>query len=157
MSRISEPAAEKAVRFTHAATPHPVSPRLVLWAVVCAEVCALALPLHPFLRTVLGFMALAPLIWLASNLEPAQTSARRDAWERVRRFRRLRTLTQVFLEEVRRLNWLGVDARRGGHLALQAEREMQAIETRLHELIGQIRTAAGVENERRSSEAQAGR
>ncbi|MEZ4414988.1 MAG: hypothetical protein R3E10_04480 [Gemmatimonadota bacterium] len=146
MNRVAKAASAEEVAFSHAASEEAWIPRAILWTVVIVEAVALALPLPGFLRTVVGFTALAPLIWVAAGIQPAQRARTSDAWARARRFNRLRNLTVVFLEEVKRLNWLGVDAKRGGRDATRAEAEMAAIEHRMHELITQIRKAAGTED-----------
>jgi hypothetical protein len=56
---------------------------------------------------------------------------------------RLRRRVDQLLEEVRRLNWLAVDADRGFRAREEAIAEMDAIEARLREIIAEIRKAAG--------------
>lgn len=62
---------------------------------------------------------------------------------RKRRFTRLRSQVQQLLDEIRRLNWMAVDAERGFRDPEQAAEEMDKIEDRLNKLIAEIRSTAG--------------
>jgi hypothetical protein len=123
--------------------------RLGLWVAVGVVFAALALPLSSIVRMAVGVVALAPLMWIPSRLSQRATELQEVAQEaRARRFVRLRSATDVMLDEVRRLNGLTVDAHRGVRDPEETEREVQAIEARLHALVDALRIAAGVEGGR---------
>lgn len=65
-----------------------------------------------------------------------------------RRFIRLRSHVEQFLELVRRLHRIAVDADRGVRDRHSATQEMDAIEERLNRLVREIRDAAGIEGAR---------
>lgn len=67
-----------------------------------------------------------------------------------RRFIRLRSYVEQFLEQVRHLHRLAVDADRGVRDRASADEEMDEIEQRLLTLVRDIRSAAGVEEYRTS-------
>jgi hypothetical protein len=120
--------------------------RVILWVAISAELLALAIPFGPVVRLAIGATALLPLMWVPPQIERLYLAREElPTQNRVRRFLRLRTLTEVVLAEIRRLNWLGFDARRGARDRTAAELEMAAIELRLKSLISEIREAAGVE------------
>ncbi len=98
----------------------------------------------PLTRLSFGLFLLAPIVWASSRLGILELITHTRA-ERVykRRFVRLRSQVQQLLDEVRRLNWMAVDADRGFRNRKQALKEMDRIEERLRELIQQIRDAAG--------------
>ena len=60
-----------------------------------------------------------------------------------RRFSRLRRWTRELLREISRLNWTVVDVDRGFRDRGAADKEIAAIETRLFEIIEEIKDAAG--------------
>ncbi len=62
-----------------------------------------------------------------------------------RRFIRLRSYVEQFLEQVRRLHRIAVDTERGVRDRVSAEEEMDVIEDRLSLLVQEIRSAAGIE------------
>ncbi|NIQ55088.1 MAG: hypothetical protein GWN71_17355 [Gammaproteobacteria bacterium] len=70
------------------------------------------------------------------------TESREDRVHR-RRFVRLRAQVQQLLDEIRRLNWMAVDAERGFRDRETAAEEMDAIEDRLKDMIADIRSTAG--------------
>ena len=119
---------------------------VLLWVSVLVEIAALAMSLSPRLRLVIGVAALVPLIWIPNRLAMLATVRDDVAQAKSRRFLRLRRLTDIMLEEVRRLNGLTVDARRGVRDADKTEDEIQGIESRLHTIVDELRGVAGVEN-----------
>lgn len=119
--------------------------RLGLWAAVALVFAALALPLTSTLRFAVGAVALGPLMWIPSRLSQRASEGQENAQARARRFLRLRSATDVMLDEVRRLNGLTVDAHRGVRDPEETEREVAAIEARLHGLVDALRDAAGIE------------
>lgn len=60
-----------------------------------------------------------------------------------RRFGRLRRWTRELLREISRLNWTVVDVNRGFRDREASKEEIAAIETRLYEIIEEIKDAAG--------------
>lgn len=122
--------------------------RGALWLAIAAELLALVMPFGLVVRVAIGATALIPLMWIPPQIERAYLAeAERTEGRRVRRFLRLRSLTDIVLAEIRRMNWLGFDARRGARDRTAAELEMAAIEIRLKTLISEIRDAAGVETQ----------
>lgn len=98
----------------------------------------------PWLRLSLGLLLLALIVWASARLGVVDLVMQSPA-ERVhkRRFVRLRSQVQQLLDEIRRLNWMAVDAERGFRSREKALREMDRIEERLKDLIAEIRTTAG--------------
>ncbi|MGH7545238.1 MAG: hypothetical protein ACREKI_03555 [Gemmatimonadota bacterium] len=70
-------------------------------------------------------------------------SARRKAASQTRRFFALRSTTDRFLEEVRRLNALRVDVHTGQKSPREARPELVEIEQRMGGLIAEMREVAG--------------
>ncbi len=96
------------------------------------------------LRLRAGMLLLAVIAW------PLYYAARRfPAGDAVlaehprRRFGRLRRWTRELLREISRLNWTVVDVNRGFRDREASKEEIAAIETRLHEIIDEIKNAAG--------------
>ncbi len=96
------------------------------------------------LRLRAGMLLLAVIAW------PLYYAARRfPAGDAVlaehprRRFGRLRRWTRELLREISRLNWTVVDVSRGFRDREASKEEIAAIETRLHEIIDEIKNAAG--------------
>ncbi len=117
---------------------------VVLVAALVGEAAVLYYVETPLTRLSSGLFLLAPVVWASSRLGILELFTHTRA-ERVyrRRFVRLRAQVQQLLDEVRRLNWMAVDAERGFRNRNQALQEMDTIEQRLRELIQQIRAAAG--------------
>ncbi len=96
------------------------------------------------LRLRAGMLLLAVIAW------PLYYAARRfPAGDAVlaehprRRFGRLRRWTRELLREISRLNWTVVDVNRGFRDREASKEEIAAIETRLYEIIDEIKNAAG--------------
>lgn len=122
--------------------------RLLLWIAVFVAFCAFALPLYPQTRLIVGALSLMPLMWVPGQLVRLAQERERASQMLVRRkYMKLRSLTGVILDEVRRLNGLSVDVQRGVRDPETTEREVRAIETRLHSLVNDLRSAAGVEQD----------
>lgn len=124
--------------------PRPSLHWIVLIIAVTGEALVLYFVEDPLSRLGLGLLLVAAVLWSSARL------ATRDLLERLkaerghrRRFVRLRTHVQQLLHEIRRLNWLAVDADRGFRPRDAAAQEMDAIEERLRDLIVAIRDAAG--------------
>lgn len=96
------------------------------------------------LRLRAGMLLLAVIAW------PLYYAARRFpmgdavlAEHPRRRFGRLRRWTRELLREISRLNWTVVDVNRGFRDREASKEEIAAIETRLYEIIEEIKDAAG--------------
>jgi len=98
----------------------------------------------PQTRLVVGLLLLAVIVWSSARLGVSELLP--DAHARKmnqRRFVRLRSQVGQLLDEIRRLNWMAVDAERGFRSRDTAVREMDQIEGRLKDLIEEIRSVAG--------------
>jgi hypothetical protein len=92
--------------------------RGALWLAIAAELLALVMPFGLVVRVAIGATALIPLMWIPPQIERAYLAeAERTEGRRVRRFLRLRSLTDIVLA------------------------------IRLKTLISEIRDAAGVETQ----------
>jgi hypothetical protein len=117
---------------------------ILLIAFIVAEGAVLYYLEDPAARLSIGVLLLAPLVWLSSRLGLADLASQSPAARiHKRRFTRLRGQVQQLLDEIRRLNWMAVDAERGFRNQDTALREMDLIEDRLKELIQEIRITAG--------------
>ena len=98
----------------------------------------------PATRLGLGLLLLALIMWLSARLGVVSRIAQSlsKGYKR-RRYLRLRSAVDQFLEEVRRLNWAASGAQRGFRSKEDANRDLEAVEQRMHELIGKIRASAG--------------
>ena len=66
------------------------------------------------LRLFLGLLVLPIILWAGTRLEVLEILAKQPRWaSHGRRFRELRSQVVMLLEQVRRLNWIAVDAERG--------------------------------------------
>lgn len=111
---------------------------------VVGEALILFLGTDPVLRLRVGMFLLALIAW------PLFYGARHFPAGHVilgepprRRFSRLRRWTRELLREISRLNWTVVDVDRGFRNREAAKTEINAIETRLYEIIEEIKDAAG--------------
>ncbi len=106
----------------------------------------------PLLRSGLGVALLAVIVWTSTQLPKAE---RMSAWVTPtgprRRFHQLRSHTVQLLAEIRRLNGIAEDEKRGFRDRRTAELEMEQIEARMRELLTGIRSAAGVESPEQSA------
>lgn len=108
----------------------------------------------PATRLFLGILLVAVIMALTVRLAKVEVP-RRPAEGAVlkrrhseRRFVRLRNTLERFIDEVRLLNRIAVDAQRGFRSRDSAELEMRQIESRLEALVKEFRSVAGVEAER---------
>ena len=123
----------------------------VLMAAVLADAAILYFPVEPAQRLIVGLLLVPVLLWTGIRLESMVMLTHRDRWTtRGRVFRDLRSQVVLLLEQVRRLNWVAVDAERGFRDRDEAMREMDAIENEIRDMITNVRKAAG----RPSSEAE---
>ncbi|UCC48045.1 MAG: hypothetical protein JSV41_11275 [Gemmatimonadota bacterium] len=122
----------------------PTLEGVILIAAVVAEVAVLLAVEDRMARVSLGLLLLAPIVWASARVGVLELVTQSPA-ERVhkRRFVRLRSQVQQLLDEIRRLNWMAVDAERGFRSREKALQEMDRIEERLKELIADIRSTAG--------------
>ncbi len=96
------------------------------------------------LRLRAGMLLLAMIAWplfYAARRFPAGDAVLSEHPRR--RFGRLRRWTRELLREISRLNWTVVDVHRGFRDREAAKEEIAAIETRLFEIIEEIKDAAG--------------
>jgi hypothetical protein len=117
---------------------------IILIVAVIGNLAVLYFVEEPMARLSLGFLLLAIIVWSSSRLGLVEMVTQSPA-ERVRkrRFTLLRAQVQQLLDEIRRMNWMAVDADRGFRSREQALREMDQIESRLKGLIAEIRNTAG--------------
>ena len=117
----------------------------LLLALSIVSLCGAAFLLHdPMIRAGSCVALIAPMVWAAVRLTPLDARAvARSAPRPPRRFSQLRTRVVGMLEEIKRLNWLAVDADRGTRDRDELLREMDAIEDRLNGMIEGIREVAG--------------
>jgi len=117
---------------------------VILIAALIADAAVLYFGRDAAARLSLGLLLLAPIVWASARLGVVELIMQSPA-ERVqkRRFVRLRSQVQQLLDEIRRLNWMAVDAERGFRSREKALDEMDAIEDRLKTLIQEIRSTAG--------------
>ncbi|NIR44292.1 MAG: hypothetical protein GWO40_23550 [Gammaproteobacteria bacterium] len=122
----------------------PTLESVILIAALLADVAVLVFVREPAARLALGLLLLAPIVWSSARLGVVElvTQAPSDKVHK-RRFVRLRSQVQQLLDEIRRLNWMAVDAERGFRSREAAMREMDKIEVRLKDLIEEIRSTAG--------------
>lgn len=98
----------------------------------------------PQTRLMVGLALLAVVVWAAARVGVGELLPNAHARKlNQRRFVRLRSQVGQLLDEIRRLNWMAVDAERGFRNRETASREMDQIEGRLKELIEEIRGVAG--------------
>lgn len=117
---------------------------LLLIVALAAESLVLYLVNEPETRLAIGLLLLALIVWSAARLG-VQEFLPSDAGKKIneRRFTRLRSQVGQLLDEIRRLNWMAVDAKRGVRDRETATQEMDVIERRLKDLIEEIRSVAG--------------
>jgi hypothetical protein len=117
---------------------------VVLIASLLADMAVLFFTEEPAARLSLGLLLLAPIVWSSARLGVVElvTQSPSDKVHK-RRFVQLRSQVGQLLDEIRRLNWMAVDAERGFRSREAALEEMDRIEGRLKELIQDIRVTAG--------------
>ena len=98
-------------------------------------------------RTVRLFAGLALFLiigWIFATPEVAEVVGALPEQLTRRRYPKLRAKVNLLLAEVRRLHWMAVDRDRGIRNREEAVAEMDAIEERIGDLLGEIRLEAGV-------------
>ena len=100
-------------------------------------------------RAGFAWLMVIPIVLGGARLGVAEDAMRRRNPTRdARRFLPLRGHVDDLLEQIRRINGIAVDARCGIRVQAEASEMMDSIEERLMALVGEIRTAAGVEGPR---------
>jgi hypothetical protein len=124
---------------------------IVLAIVLTMAVLGLGLALYfvqdPTSRVGAGLLFLAAIIWAAGRLRVVEIvfeTVRIDPVEERRKHRNLRANVDLLIDDVRRLNGLGIDANRGFRDRDAAMKEMESIETHMIDVIKQIRAKAGL-------------
>ena len=98
----------------------------------------------PAPRLIVGLLLLPIILWAGTRLEIQEAlAAQGSPMSRGRVFRELRSQVVLLLEQVRRLNWIAVDAERGFRNRDEAMSEMDAIEDEIRMIITDVRAAAG--------------
>ena len=111
---------------------------------VVGEALILFFGTDPVFRLRMGMLLLGLIAWplfYAARRFPAGDAV--IAERPRRRFGRLRRWTRELLREISHLNWTVVDVDRGFRNREVAKVEINAIETRLYEIIEEIKDAAG--------------
>ena len=116
----------------------------VLILSVLLDAVVLYYPVDPAPRLIIGLLLIPIILWAGIRLEVDGMLATQSRWgSRGRVFRELRSQVVLLLEQVRRLNWIAVDAERGFRNQDDATREMDEIENEIREIITDVRRAAG--------------
>ena len=111
---------------------------------VLLDAVVLYFPVDAAPRLIIGLLLIPMILWAAIRLEIDEMPPSLRRWEsRGRIFRELRSQVTLLLEQVRRLNWIAVDAERGFRNQDDAMREMDEIEDEIREIITDVRRAAG--------------
>ncbi len=97
----------------------------------------------PMTRAIVGVLLIFPIVWIVTRSSAVEMISDIHDVDKKRHFIGLRARVVQLLAEIRRLNWMAVDAERGFRDRDQAMREMDRIESRLKEIISEIRSAAG--------------
>ncbi len=116
----------------------------VLVVGVLLDAMVLYYPVDPAPRLIIGLLLVPIILWAGIRLEVNGMLANQSRFaSRGRVFRELRSQVVLLLEQVRRLNWIAVDAERGFRNQDDAMREMDQIEDEIREIITDVRRAAG--------------
>ena len=94
-------------------------------------------------RAVVGVLMILPIVWIVARTGTVEMITEIPVGIKQRHFKGVRTRVVQLLDEIRRLNWLAVDAERGFRDKDEAMHEMDRIESRLKEIISEIRQSAG--------------
>ena len=116
----------------------------VLIAGIALDGVVLYYPVDAAPRLIVGLLLIPIILWAGTRLEIQEALAAHTAtMGRGRVFRELRSQVVLLLEQVRRLNWIAVDAERGFRNREDAVREMDAIENEIRDIVTDVRAAAG--------------
>jgi len=126
----------------------PHAPKVVLLGVLSAALLLEGAVLYfmedPTLRLYVGLALFLLIGWMLASTQVAEVIG--DLPERIRQRRnpKMRAQVKLLLAEVSRLNGMAVDGHRGFRERKEAVAEMDAIEERMTDLVGEIRREAGV-------------
>lgn len=95
------------------------------------------------LRLYVGLALLLPISWMFARTQVAEVISDLPISLKRRRYTAMRAQVNLLLDEIRRLNWLAVDADRGFRGRDEAAAEMDAIEAHIGGLVNEVRRAAG--------------
>ncbi len=116
----------------------------VLVTAVLLDSVVLYFPVAAAPRLIIGLLLIPIILWAGIRYEITAIVAGQSQFaSRGRVFRELRSQVVLLLEQVRRLNWIAVDAERGFRNQEDAMREMDEIEDEIREIITDVRRAAG--------------
>ena len=116
----------------------------VLVLAVLLDAIILYFPVDAVQRLIIGMLLVPIILGAGVRFEMTTVLATTSVWaSRGRVFRELRSQVVLLLEQVRRLNWIAVDAERGFRNQDDATREMDEIENEIREIITDVRRAAG--------------
>ena len=116
---------------------------VALFAAFLVEAAVLYFVDNPMARAVAGVLLIFPILWIVAHTKTAEMTAEFPDSDKKRHFKGLRARVAQLLDEIRRLNWMAVDAERGFRDHDKAMSEMDRIERHLKEIISEIRSAAG--------------
>jgi hypothetical protein len=117
---------------------------VVLISGVVLDAGVLYFPVDAATRLMIGLLVVPIILWSGIRFEmTAMDATQPRGATRGRVFRELRSQVVLLLEQVRRLNWIAVDAERGFRNQDDAMREMDQIEDEIREIITDVRRAAG--------------
>ena len=116
---------------------------VALFTAFLVEVAVVYFVQNPMMRSVVGMLLILPILWIVSRTDMTEIMTEMYDGDKKRHFKGLRSRVVQLLDEIRRLNWLAVDAERGFRSRDEALREMDLIESHLKEIISDIRRAAG--------------
>ncbi len=99
-------------------------------------------------RLLLGLLVLLPImwpvVWATRHFGVLGKVTQKVAAEsHKRRYKKLRSQVEQLLEEVKRLNWLAVDVKRGFRKEEETVAEVEAVKRRITEIVNKIPAAAG--------------
>ncbi len=97
----------------------------------------------PTQRLALGLVLLLPIFWMIGRSRVVEAISDLPLALRRRQFVDMRKQVVLFMDEVRRLNWMAVGGNLGFRDQEEATKEMDAIEKRLEHLVSEIRQTAG--------------
>ena len=116
----------------------------ILVLAVLLDAVILYFPVDAVQRLIIGLLLLPIILGAGVRFEITTMRSTESLWQqRGRVFRELRSQVVLLLEQVRRLNWIAVDAERGFRNPDDAMREMDEIEDEIREIITDVRRAAG--------------
>lgn len=133
--------------------PRQVLETLLLVVAIGFQAAAIYGITDPTSRMIVGALSLAVIMAITVRLakvevksEPAELWVPGRRYQK-RRYHRLRKSLERFIEDVRLLNRVSVDVQRGFRSPESAAVEIQQIESRMANLVKDLRAAAGLEGE----------